>query len=364
MSTKSLIAATLRRHEPELIDQITNDFILFKLFGDKDLAPKLFQMRDVPDDAMYADGIKLVDGPGRSIVEKIRKLRNSTVKAYERYDLLDLAPQDNFDEVEMPWKSIAGVVNMANEDLDKNRGSKTKIFDLLEASEDDLAVSMQEKTADWLLGSTPVADPKRPAGLMDWVQDDPTTLPPMGSAVTGGIDGSQAANAFWRNQVVDQAAAAFGTDQTGTGCANLRQLIRKMTFGKQRAKIVVAGEAAFEALEKSLVSQVRYNDPRVNWLANVGVESIIFKNTAIVMEKRIDAVRAVTTDANGAVLPNSAFYGLNPRSYRYWGMKFRWFKLGNFREPTNQDTQVAHMIARLNSTCRARREQGVLKNVV
>lgn len=364
MSTRSLIAATLRRHEPELIDQITNDFILFKLFGDKDLAPKLFQMRDVPDDAMYADGIKLVDDPGRSIVEKIRKLRNSTVKAYERFDLLDITPQDNFDEVEMPWKSIAGAVHMANEDLDKNRGSKTKIFDLLDASEDDLAVTMQEKCNDFFLGSTPVADLKRPAGLMDWVQDDPTSLPPAGSAVIGSIDASQAANSFWRNQIVNQAAAAFGTDQTGTGCVNLRSLIRKMTFGKQRARLIVAGEAAFEALEKSLVSQVRYNDPRVNWLANVGVEAIIFKNTPVVMEKRIDAVRAATTDAAGNVLPNSAFYGLNPRSLRFWGMKFRWFKLGNFREPTNQDSQVAHMISRLNLTCRARREQGVLFNVV
>ncbi len=364
MSTKSLIAATLRRHEPELIDQITNDFILFKLFGDKDLAPKLFQMRDVPDDAMYADGIKLVDDPGRSIVEKIRKLRNSTVKAYERFDLLDITPQDNFDEVEMPWKSISGSCHMANEDLDKNRGSKTKIFDLLEASEDDLSVSMQEKVNDYFLGSQPVDDLKRPSGLMDWIQDDPTSLPAGGAAAIGGIDTTVAANSFWENQIVNQNAVAFGTDQTGVGPVNLRKLIRQMTFGKQRSRLIVAGEAAFEALEKSLVSQVRYNDPRVNWLANVGVEAIIFKNTPVVMEKRIDAVRAVTLNGAGVALPNSAFYGLNPRSLRFWGMKFRWFKMGNFREPTNQDSQVAHMIARLQLTCRSRREQGVLFNVV
>lgn len=357
MSTRSLIAATLRRHEPELVDNITNDFILFKVFGDKDLAPKLFQMRDVPDGAMYADGVKLTDDPGRSIVEKIRKSRNSTVRAYERFDLLDTTPQDNFDEVEMPWKSVSGSVHLANEDLDKNRGSKTKIFDLLDASEDDLVLSMQEKLNDYFLGQTPVDDTKRPAGILDWVQDDPTSLPVAGAGVIGGIDASLSANSFWRNQAVNHAAAAFGTDQTGTGHANLRQLLRNCTFGQQRARIILAGEDAFEALEKSLVSQVRYNDPRVNWLANVGLEAIIFKNTPVVMEKRIDAVR------EAAGLSGSAFYCLNSRSLRIWGMKFRWFKLGNFREPTNQDSQVAHCIARLNMTCRARREQGVMFNV-
>ncbi len=358
MSTKSLIAATLRRHEPELIDNITNDFIMFKLWGDKSLAPKLFNMRDVPKGASYADGMKLTDDPGRSIVEKIRKLRNSTVKAYERFDLLDITPQDNFDEVEMSWKSIAGSCHLANEDLDKNRGSKTKIFDLLEASEDDLSTSMQEKVNDYFLGATPVDDLKRPAGLLDWVQDDPTTLPVAGSSVIGGIDASTAANAFWRNAAVNQAAAAFGTDQTGTGCGNLRSLLRKVTFGRQNAKVVLAGEIAYESLQRSLLSQVRINDPRVNYLANAGIEGIIFMNTIVVMEKRIDAVRSA------AGLSGSAFYALNPRSLRFWGMKFRWFKMGNFREPTNQDSQVAHMIARLNMTCRARREQGVMLNVI
>lgn len=358
MSTKTLIAATLRRHESEVIDNVTNDFILFKLLGDKDLAPKLFKMRDVPDGASYADGLKLVDDPGRSIVEKIRKGKNSTIQPYSRFDLLNVDPQDNADEVEQGWRSFAGAVNLAWEDLDKNRGNKTKIFDLLQFSMDDLEVALQEQCNDWLLGLTPADALKRPSGFLDWIQDDPTTLPVAGAGVIGGIDASLAANAFWRNQKVNHAAAAFGTDQTGTGHANLRQLIRDCTFGQQRSKIILAGEDAYEALEKSLLSQVKINDPRVNLLAACGIDSIVFKNTVVVMEKRIDAVR------EAAGLSGSAFYLLNSRSYRIWGMKHRWFKMGAFKEPTNQDSQVAHNITRLNSSCRARREQGVMFNVV
>jgi hypothetical protein len=358
MSTRTLIAATMRRHEAEVIDNITNDFILFKILGDKDLAPKLFKMREVPSGGSYAEGLKVVDDPGRKIVEKIRKGRNSTVAAYSRFDLLNVDPQDNADEVEQDWRSIAGSAHLAWEDLDKNSGSKTQIFNLLDFSVDDLGISMQEKVNDYLLGTVPADDLKRPSGLLDWIQDDPTTLPAAGAGVIGGVDASLAANSYWRNKVVNQASVAFGTDQTGVGHANLRQLVRDTTFGMQRSKIILAGEDAFEALEKSLLSQVRINDPRVNLLAAAGIDSIVFKNTVVVMEKRIDAVR------EAAGLTGSAFYNLNVRSFRVWGMKKRWFKLGNFREPTNQDSQVAHMIARLNTSCRARREQGVMFGVV
>lgn len=356
MTYRSLIAATMRRHESEVIDNITNDFILFKILGDKDLAPKLFKMREVPDGGSYADGLKVVDDPGRKIVEKIRKGRNTTVKAYSRFDLLNTDPQDNADEVEQDWKSIAGSAHLAWEDLDKNSGSKTQIFNLLDFAVDDLGVSMQEKVNDYFLGTVPndVEGLKRPTGLLDWIQDDPTSLPAAGAGIIGGIDASASANSYWRNQTVNHASATFGTDQTGTGHANLRLLLRNCTFGMQRSKIVLAGEDAYEALEKSLLSSTRINDPRVNTLAAAGIDSIVFKNTVVVMEKRIDVVR------EAAGLTGSAFYCLNVRSFRVWGMKKRWFKMGNFREPTNQDSQVAHMIARLNSSCRGRREQGVM----
>ena len=358
MSMRTLIAATLRKHEAEVVDNITNDFIFFKLLGDKDLAPKLFKMREVPDGASYADGLKLTDDPGRAIVEKIRKGRNNTVRAYSRFGLLLTDPQDNADEVEYQWRSVAAAVNLAWEDLDKNRGSKTKIFDLLEFSKDDMYVSKQEKINDWLLGIKPVDDPDRPHGLMDIVQDDPTTLPLTGVTAIGGIDASLAVNDFWRNKVKNHAAAAFGTDQTGTGHSNLRQLVRDCQFGHRKPKLILAGEDAFEALEKSLLSSTRINDPRVNLLAAAGIESIVFKNTIVVMEKRIDPLR----EANG--LSGSAFYLVDPHSLRIWGMKHRWFKMGAFREPTNQDSQVAHCITRLGISCRARRGQGVMFNVV
>jgi hypothetical protein len=360
MSTRSLIASTLRLHEPDVADSVTKDFIIMRLLGDKDIAHKLYKAREVKGN--YAEGLNLRDDPGRNIVYKVRKGRNTTVKAYSGFDVLDTTPQDNFDEVEFDWKSVSGSVNLSEEDLDKNSGSKTKIFDLLEASIDDLKISLQEKIADYLLGSVPntVEGRKQPTGLLDMIQDDPTSLPTAGVNIIGkNFDTSDAANEFWRNQKKDQGAVAFGTDEAGVGHANLRQLIRDCTFGaSQRPSVLLAGEDAYEAVEKSMLSQKRIVDAKSMMLQDAGLQAISVHNIPMVMEKQIDVVRAA------AALDGSAIYAINLNFWKIEGMARKWFKMTDFRRPTNQDSRVAHCIVRLQQTTKARRTHGVLFNVV
>lgn len=360
MAFRTLIAATLPLHESRVADNITKNFTFLKLLGDKDMAPSLYKMKDPEGEpsSKYGPGIKLVDDPGRSIVVKIRKGRNSTAKAYERFDTLDVSPQDNADEAEYQWKSMSVSVNLSQEDLDKNSGSKTKIFDLMNFSIDDASISIQELFNDFSLGIRPLADLKRMSGLMDLVQDDPTTLPVSGSAVIGGIDASDSANDYWRNQIVNHAAVLFGNDQTGTGHANLRSLIRSCTFGQERPSCILAGTAAFEALEKSLLNQLRYNDiKRSDTLVNAGLTHIMFHDIPVVWEPQIDVQRSANS------LSGSAFYALNLDHLKLYGMKKRWFKMTDFREPTNQDSTVAHCIVRSQLVTDARRTHGVMFNV-
>jgi hypothetical protein len=358
MSFQTLIAATLPLHESKVADNVTKNFTFLKMLGDKDLAPKLYQMKEPEAKGKYAEGIKLVDDPGRSIIVKLRKGRNNTAKAYSRFDTLDVTPQDNADEAEFQWKSMSVAVHLAQEDLDKNRGNKTKIFDLLQFSLDDASISIQELFNDYLLGARPASDSKRPSGLLDIVQDDPTSLPSAGSEVIGGIDASASANSYWRNQVKDHAAASFGTDQTGTGMSNLRTLVRSCTFGSKKPSVILAGTVAFEALEKALVNQLRYNDPRrSDALTSAGITNIMFHDIPVVWEPQIDVQRSANS------LSNSAFYALNLEHLRVYGMKFRWFKMTDFREPTNQDSTVAHCITRAQLVTDARRLHGVMFNV-
>lgn len=348
LNYNSLLASTIKYYKKGFVNNIIRDFILLAALGDKDLASNVFKMRTPEGD--FAEGIKLVDG-GEKIFCPLMYNRNSTVQSYSGYDTLDITPTDPFTAAEYDWASIAGSVNMDNERLDKNRGDAQKLFDLMKGMVDNLKVSMQEKVNDMLLGPKG-AGSKDPLGLMDIIKDDPTTNPASGNL--GGIDA--ALNAFWRNQTKNLGAAAFGTDQTGAGQAGLRKLIRDCTFGVDKPNLIVAGETAFEALENSMLNQIRYADDKSRKMATAGFETLMFKGTPVVMEKRVTSLRS------DAGLSGDAFYAINTKYLKLWGMKHRWFEPSGVKEPVNQDSQVQHIITRCQFVTDNRRAHGVLFN--
>lgn len=350
LNYNSLIASTIKHYKKEFVDNIIGDFILLAALGSKDLAPEVFKMRK--PEGKFAEGIELMSDPGEKIFFPLMYARNATVEAYSGYDILDITPADPFTAAEYEWRSIAGSVNMDNERLDKNSGSATKLFGLMKGMMDNLKISMQEKVNDYLLAPK-AAGSKRPLGLMDLVQDNPAVNPDSGAL--GGIDA--VSNAWWRNQVVDQANAAFGTDQTGLGFRNLRKLLRQTQFGNVKANLLLAGESAFESVELSLLNQVRLADAKTQKLIDAGFETIMIKGVPLVMEKRITAIRGESG------LAQDAIYALNTQFLKVYGMKRRWFEPSNPKEPVNQDSTVQHIITRMQFATNNRRALGVLKGI-
>lgn len=350
LTYNSLLASTIKYYKKGFVNNIIRDFILLAALGDKDLAPTVFQMRT--PEADFAEGIKLVDG-GEKVFCPLMYARNATVQGYAGFDSLDITPTDPFTAAEYDWRSIAGSVNMDNERLDKNRGDAVKLFDLMMGMVDNLKVSMQESINDMLLKPKAVGT-KEPLGLMDIVKDDPTTDPASGSL--GGIDSS--VNSFWRNQVKDHASAAFGTDMTGAGQKNLRKLIRDCTFGTDKPNLILGGENAYEVLEGSMVNQIRYQAAdKEKLLAKAGFDTFMFKGIPVVMEKRITQLRS------DAALTGDAFYAINTKYLKLWGMKHRWFEPSTVKQPVNQDTQVQHIITRCQFVTDNRRAHGVMFGV-
>lgn len=346
LSYNSLLASTIKYYKKNFVNNIIKDFILLAALGDKDLAPSVFKMRTPEGD--FAEGIKLVDG-GEKIFCPLMFAKNQTVQAYAGYDTLDINPSDPFTAAEYDWRSIAGTVNMDNERLDKNRGDAQKLFDLMKGMLDNLKVSMQETVNDMLL-SPKALGTKEPLGLMDIVKDDPTTNPASGAL--GGIDA--VANTWWRNQVQDLGLAAFGTDQTGTGNVKLRKLIRDCTFGTDKPNLLLGGQFGFEAVENSMVNQIRYMGDKEKAIARAGFEVLMFKGIPFVMEKRVDAIRAANS------LSGDAIYAINTKYLKLWGFRHRWFEPSDVKEPVNQDTNVQHIITRCQFVTDNRRTNGAL----
>lgn len=348
----SLIASTTKKFKKGFVDQIIKDnFLLAAMIG-KDLAPSLFKkaMREGEDE--FADGLSLENG-GEKIFFPVMYATNATIAGYSGYDLLDITHAERFTAAEYNWASIAGSVNLDKETIDKNYGNDVKLFDYVEGQMKNLQASMQAFVNDSLIQQK-ASGTKLTLGLLDIISDTPTVDPSVGTI--GGI--TVTGNSWWQNALVDQASAAFGTDGTGAGQTNLRQLLRNVQFGQQQAHVVLAGEIAYDRLERSMVNQIRYAGKAEQKLASAGFEAFLFKNKPVVLEKQIDPARTL------AGLTGSAFYALNFDFLKIYAMKHRFFEFSDVKEPVNQDTMVQHVISRMQLCTNGRRYQGVMANVV
>lgn len=349
----SLFATTFRHAKKVIVDNIVADSVFLAMMGQPALAAALRQNRTL-ESKVFGDGIELMDDPGLEIQFPLMYKKNTTAQAYGAFDLLNVTPQDPFTVALYPWRSFAGTVNLANEDLDKNSGTKTKIIDFMESYINNLKLSLSDDITDMLLG-TRAAGSAQTFGLLDIIKDDPTTNPSGGNV--GGIDSSAGNQTWWRNYAANFGGGAFGTDQTGDGPKALRKMIRRTTFGNKRPTVVMAGDSAYESLENSLLQQNRFMNEGALKLANAGFEALTFKNIAVVRENKIETVRSA------ASLSGDAFYAMNLDYMKIFGMKKRWFEPSKIKEPYNQDTNVMHIITRLQLATNARRQQGVLFNI-
>ena len=93
-------------------------------------------------------------------------------------------------------------------------------------------------------------------------------------------------------------------------------------------------------------------------IARAGFETLMFKGIPVVMEKRITPLRAT------AGLTGDAFYAINTKYLKLWGMRHRWFEPSTVKEPVNQDTQVQHIITRCQFVTDNRRAHGVFSGIL
>lgn len=354
----SLVASTIKKYKKGFVDQIIRDNFIFAALCGKDLASAVYQSEDREQDGEFNDGLKFENG-GEKIFFPLMYATNATVKGYTGYDVIDTTHAERFTAAEYIWSSVAGSINLDYETIDKNYGEDVKLFDYVKGQMDNLKVSLQDKFAEYFLNQK-AAGAKEPLGLMDLIQDDPTSDPTVGAI--GGVTTSAGANTWWKNQTVNQASAAFGSDQTGQGMRNIRSLLRQTRFGRQSAQVLLAGTIGYERTENCLVNQMRYGpmylDKKAQQIADAGFEVIKVHNVPMVLEKLIDTVRS-SAGATG-----SAIYALNLNYLKVYAMKHRFFEFSKVKEPVNQDVMVQHCISRMQLCTNGRRYQGVMHDII
>src|SRR5262245_41339165 len=112
-----VVAATLKNYVPTLIDNLTNNNVL------------LWTLKQM-------DGIDYEEG-GTSIVQPLNARKNTTVKSFAGYDIIDTSPQNDITAAEYPYKQIGGSFSISGIEDFMNSG-RAQVINLWDGKMENL----------------------------------------------------------------------------------------------------------------------------------------------------------------------------------------------------------------------------------
>lgn len=315
----TLVSTTLKNYRTTLTDNITGHNALW------------YQLKE-------RGFIREEDG-GTSIVEPLLIGRNSTVRSYRGYDLLDTTPQEGISAAEFEWKQIAGAVTISGEEEFKNGGSKTKIISLLKAKVTQLELSMMLEMNRQLQADGTGNGGKDLTGLALAVEDGAAW------STYGGIDSNT--YTYWRNQWIG-STATFAS----AGLSRMRTIYNSCSRGADKPTIIITSQTLYEAYEALLVPNERFMDMS---MGDAGFMNLMFKQTPMVFDDDMP-FEDLGTDEHQMLFLNSKYMN-------FVIGKGKNFVVTDLVKPENQDAKVSHTLLYGNLTISNRARQGRLTDL-
>jgi predicted RNA-binding protein YlqC (UPF0109 family) len=321
----TIASATLKNYHPKLVEDIYDFQALFAQMKERDFLA--------------------TEAGGTSIVYPIMHGKNSTVKSYSGYDLLDTTPQEGFTSLELPWKYLSVSISISGKEEFENTGDKVRIFNLLDGkikqAEESLRIEMNRQLFQDGTGNSG----KDLTGLALAVQN--------GAAwgTYAGIDRSQTIATFWRNQYLNFTAAntSFGTvvGKTTQGISALRTMVNTCSRGNSKPTLIITTQSLYEAYEANIEGdKLRFTDTK---LGDLGFANLTYKGIPIVFDSDC---------------PSNTMYFLNANYMKLTVGKGRNFTTTDFKRPQNQDAKVAQILWTGNLVTQKCDQQGVIVNFV
>ena len=256
---------------------------------------------------------RMVDG-GTEIVEPLVYAEGNT-DWYGEDDIIEVKKTDGHSAASFPWAGLYGTVFITGREKLMNSG-KEQAINLLEAR-----VTQAEETMKQALSVAAFADKPANSDTMfglGYLINDAAGDTAAGNVV-GNIDSS--ANDFWQSVVVDGAAFTTGEQ--------IRKAIRTgrneaSDSGNDRCDAAFTDLATYEAVEDSMVTQVRYED--VN-SANAGFENVEVSKMPLFWD--FDC-------------PDGTVFGINSKYLQIVGHKDRWMQHSGFTKNPLDSTYTAN----------------------
>lgn len=321
-SFDALVSTTIKNYRPKLIENLMSHEAFFWLLKEK--------------------GMVTEEDGSRGIVQPLLYGENDTVASYSGWDLLDITPQEGISAAEFDWKFLATSITINGEEEFRNSGSKTRVIELLKTKVKQAELSLQLKLNEMLFSDGTGNGGKDIMGLGGAVEEGTA----WGSY--GGIN--RTTHAFWRNQWLNGALAAYGTgdfdsavDVSWGGLIAMRKMYNNVSIGKVRPDIILTTQDLVEQYE----SIVEGDKLRVtgNAIADAGFRAVEFKGVPMVYDNDC---------------PAGYMYFLNAEFMKFVVGKGRNFKSTEFMRPQNQDAKSSLILLAANLISSKSDVQGVI----
>ena len=314
----SLLSTTLRNYSRKMRDNIFLKFPFLNWLLSKDRV-------------QHEDG-------GTHIMEHLLYGKNSTIKAYSDYEILDTTPQEGITMAQYNWKEYGGTIAISRAERRKNSG-KQRLLGLLDAKTQQAEMSLKDKLTTDLFANITATPAKAIDGIFLHASNTPSTT------TLGSVSGLT--YSWWRNYQADVGAYANNLED-------------KLRTGYNSAS---AGGADFP--DGVLCSQTAYE-----YYESLGVGGKRFVNEQKTMDLGFEVLQYKGADMfwDGGMASNVPATGesivlLNSGAIRLVIDSESDFVTTDFIEPENQTATVAKILAMLNLVTNNRRKLGLLHGI-
>lgn len=317
----SLLTTTLRDIKPGIVDNIFNSMPFLKWLKSQ----KALELRS----------------GGHEIAGQTLYGKNSTIKAYTPYEVLDTTPQEGHTIYRYPWKSYGGTISIDRESELKNSGD-SEIVDLLAAKVFQAEESLRDElTTDLFTDAS--SDPAKKITPVTLIIDDGPT------STVGGLSGTT--YSWWQNYQAD--VGAFATNLLNDMITAYNTASRG---GVDFPDTIVASQGGYEYFERLAVQTGAYTRVVVDnaKTLELGFEVLRFKNARLFFDSGL---------ATGVPATGDTMFFVNSKYTKLVGHKKGLFETTDFRPSIDQAARVAQILFFGNLITTNRRKNAVLHGI-
>ena len=280
---------------------------------------------------------------GPTIRERLQIEDSGQYTRYSGYQILDVRPNDIFEDAEFLVKQAAVTVTLSGREIKLNSG-KNQLIDILKEKIEGAERNLMDRFYEDM-HSDGTAD----GGLQ--IDGLGAMIPVVADAgVYGGIDRAQ--HAIWRTRTIDASDDEFGygaTIEAGNIRKYLTRAIIDTTAGRRGVDVALMSPDHYIKLEEATQAIQRITDE--NGIGNAGFQALKYSGGG----RTIDVVNE---GGYGSVMPADTTYllGLDDICWRYHPDR-NFAKDGEAQRPVNQDAIVDTIYMMGNMTLRNPRHQ-------